>query len=89
VPLTSKDIPGGSRQRQVAEFVWVSDEVPENGSTILRTGRDMVRVNVTKAGPVPNTALGRALSWMREHESEPVIIAGPDAEVIVKTYQGG
>lgn len=87
MPLTSRDIPGSAIQREVAPNIWVSSEVPDGGYTVLRTGTDSVRVNVTKArASGQETALGRALAWLREHRGEPIIIAGPDAELIVQEH---
>lgn len=92
MPLGSRDLGplvGGEVSQVQVGNLWVDAVDTDGGTTVLRVGDDFVRVNVTKAGPLPNTAMGRALSWLRSHEGETVTITGPDAMFIAKTYQEG
>jgi hypothetical protein len=91
MPLTSKDAAlfiGGPGQEQVAPNVWVSPVMPSDDSTTLvSSGGDSARVNL-RINPPAATALGKALSFLRQHEGEPVVIAGPDTDAIVTAYRG-
>ena len=89
MPLSSNDIPNplGVTQTLVAPNIWLSTESTPDDVTVLRTGNDRVQVNVTKAEANGQaTAMGRALSFLRAHSDEPVILAGPDAERIVEMF---
>lgn len=88
MPLGSNDLGAligtPAPQREVVQGVWVSDA--DTDYTLLHTGNDELRVNVTKAegNGGHNTALGKALSWLKakRDEGETVVITGPDAEAI-------
>jgi hypothetical protein len=90
MPLTSKDaalfVESGIEQKQVAPNIWISSFVPDDGGTFLKTDSDLLRVNLRRR-PLPNTGLSKALAWLRQHEGETVIIAGPDTDIIVEQYR--